>query len=125
MSNIALPKITWVWSDPLPQMAQLIPGMLEKMHRAKNLGMEVTQFAVNDIPAGDTELMKLNFFLKADGAWRASLLDHYEAEKVLCAVMGRGKLAQIPLGDSGGGRWSKNSTFKEIHERMRRIQKGS
>jgi hypothetical protein len=53
-------------------------------------------------------------WLQADGAWRASLLDHYEAEKILCNVIKRTKLLDTPLGTAGGGRWPRGTTAADI-----------
>lgn len=90
----------------------MLPGIFEKWHRGKNLGLELVAVEFDGHSIGPHALERLNYFLAADGAWRASLLSHFEAEKVLATVLRRNVV--LGLGKSGGGRWSARSTAKEL-----------
>lgn len=71
--------------------------------------MEIISLNYEGLERSDDDLRRLNFFVRAAGAWRASALPHWEAHDILCDVLagefwriaGRGS-----VGGAGGGRWT-------------------
>lgn len=110
MSSVA--AITLSYSLPSKGYGILLPAIFEKWHRAKNLGLELVHVEFDGYPIGSHAIERLNLWLAADGAWRASLLSHFEAEKVLGTVIRRN--VALNVGGSGGGRWASGSTAKEV-----------
>lgn len=106
----AVTQLRWSHAKPPDGSGVLLPDIFVRWHRAKNLGIELASVTFDGHPLPVSSLEKLNMWLFADGAWRASLLDHFEAEKVLAAVIRRDVV--IPLGSGGGGRWPSGSSAK-------------
>lgn len=100
----AVTEIRWRWSNPKDGYGLLLPGIFEKWHRAKMLGLRLEEVTFDREPLSPRALEKLNYFVEADGAWRSSLLDHFESERVLAAVIRRH--VTIHLGAAGAGRWA-------------------
>lgn len=68
------------------------------------MGAEVASAEVEGLPAIDPEqLRRLNLWISAGGAWRASTLSYWDGEDVLCNVL-LGALTDFPRGTAGGGR---------------------
>ena len=107
-----LPRYRWSLT-PFPERETfLIPQMLTLWHRAKNLGCEIETLSIAGSPVDPVSLERLNLWLIADGAWRTSLLSHFESERVLGHVLRRDTV--VPLGNSGGGRWPAATRATEI-----------
>ena len=109
---MAITQIRWQWSNPKEGYGLLIPGIFEKWHRGKILGLSLDTVTFNHEPLPARSLEKLNYFLEGDGAWRASLLDHFEGERVLAAVIRRH--VTLDLGTAGGGRWPARTTAEKV-----------
>jgi hypothetical protein len=90
----------------------LLPGIFAVWHRGKNLGLHLVELDFDGVIVGPHAIERLNYWLEADGAWRASLLTHFEAEKVLATVIRRN--VRLNLGSAGGGRWPSGTTFEEL-----------
>ena len=106
-------QIRWRWSNPRDGYALLLPGAFEKWHRGKNLGLDLVEVSWDGRPLTSREMEKLNLFIQADGAWRASLLDHFEAHRLIADVLGRRMPVIARLGQAGGGRWA-SGTLAEV-----------
>lgn len=74
-------------------------------HRAHLLGLRVESCEWEGRQLDAAELFRLNFWIKALGAWRCSLLPLHHAHAVLRAVIS-GSLSHVPVGPSGAGRWA-------------------
>lgn len=67
------------------------------------MGSEVTDLVHRDYRATLADLRRLNFWIRADGAWRASALPYWDAGDVLCNVL-HGHCPVLPVGTAGAGR---------------------
>jgi hypothetical protein len=98
-----LPRYEWEFSALPVGRATFLPSIFREWHRAKKLGGEISVLKVESEILDPERLERLNLWLYADGAWRASLLPHFEAERVLLTVLRHGGCTF--LGGAGGGRW--------------------
>jgi hypothetical protein len=107
-----LSDIRWQWTEPTRVNGAFLPPILEAWHRGHLLGMEICRLELDGRVATPNAIERLNYWLKADGAWRASLLSHFEAEKVLKHVMQH--RCALCVGQAGGGRWATGTTAEKL-----------
>jgi len=105
-------KITSTLTEAPELSGLLLPAVFEQWHRAHLLGMQVASVRFDGHELYAPSLERLNFWIEAHGAWRASLLDHFECERVLATVIKRNVVVKV--GDAGGGRWAKETTSRQL-----------
>jgi hypothetical protein len=115
-----LPCYRWTVT-PIESESILVPEMLRQWHRVRKLRGEVASLAINGRPVDAASLERLNLWLGADGAWRTSLLSHFEADRVLARVLREG--GAVYGGTTSGGRWPAGTTAEELfRDRSQRVQ---
>lgn len=82
-------------------------------HRAHLLGLRVESCEFEGRQLTPPELLRLNLWISARGAWRCSLLPLHEAHRVLREVI-KGGLSGVGCGFSGAGRWSSRTRAATI-----------
>jgi hypothetical protein len=109
---MALTRLEWGYSEPGERCAKHLPSVIREWHRAHKLRLEVEWLKLDGTTVSPEALRRLNFWLSADGAWRCSLLPHFEAAAVLSRVLDQGGL--VNCGPTSGGRWPSGSTLAQI-----------
>jgi len=105
-------EVRWVWTEPAVGFGLTLPRIFERWHRGKLLGMLIDGLWFDEQQVDSKSVERLNWFLEGDGARRASLLSHFEAQKLLADVLQCGGC--IGVGNAGGGRWPSGTTAEEI-----------
>lgn len=108
----AVAELSWNFGYAQKTRGVLLPEIFRVWHRAKKLGMPLRSVEVDGHAIPTDALERLNLWIEADGAWRASLLDHFECEKLLSAVLKRH--VRVTCGPAGAGRWPTGTTAEEI-----------
>jgi hypothetical protein len=112
-------RLTWLWTAPPRGNAVHLPSVFRDWHRGSLLGLQLASLAVGGHEKAAPDLERLNLFLEAGGAWRASSLGYWDAWRVLDDVLLTGR--NLPVGPAGGGRWVSGCAFEEtIGNRNRR-----
>lgn len=94
-----------VWSTGSVVDRKNVPAQRAFMewHRAHLLGLPISECVLDGVSLDEQALFRLNFWIRAWGAWRCSLLPLKDANAVLSRVVECG-MARVPVGRSGGGR---------------------
>lgn len=99
------PHFYWQFTPP-PQFQTIrVTEAFRIWHRAWLLGMEVSDLAFEGYQRGEADLRRLNHWIHANGAWRASVLPYWDARDLLSDVLS-GELRRVHVGPAGGGRWT-------------------
>ncbi len=110
MSTVA--RVAWEWTESGDRTGVVLPHVFARWHSANRLGLELARVELRGETLEELELTRLNYFVAAGGAWRCSLLSHFECERVLAHALQR-RFCPI-LGVAGGGRWSASSRAEEV-----------
>lgn len=100
-----LPHFHWEFSAPPKFSTTRVTEAFRLWHRGWLLGMEVQSLAFEGRERDEADLRRLNHWIHANGAWRASALPYWDARDVLGDVLS-GELRRVDVGRAGGGRWT-------------------
>ena len=78
-----LPLLQWNLSVPPGYSGRSIGSVLRQWHRAEMLGLEVSRLKIGGHEKAAHEMERLNMWISAGGAWRCSLLPHWDAFNAL------------------------------------------
>lgn len=106
-------KFSWSYSLPPPAAGHYLTAILRDWHRGYLLGCEVLELELDGQKKTALEVERLNLWIAAHGAWRASALPYWEARKVLDRVLG-GQTYRTYVGSAGGGRNAAGTQLVEI-----------
>lgn len=106
-------KFAWSYSVPRPAAGQYLTAIFRDWHRAHLLGCELLELELDGQKKTALELERLNLWISAHGAWRASALPYWEARRALDRVFeGR---AYLPcVGSAGGGRSAAGTQLEKL-----------
>jgi hypothetical protein len=106
-----VPELRWKFSESLDYRGQLLNPVFRDWHRAKALGMLVDQLEIGGKEKTAEELRRLNFWICADGAWRASALPYWDGAGLLSDVLTGDIGSNFRVGPCGGGRAAGATVF--------------
>ena len=113
MRGEILPELRWVYSESPEYVQRRLTVTFRDWHRAKLLGLEVEYLEIAGNKITGEELRRLNFWIRADGAWRSSALGHFESSGLLSDVLSGELGKNNSVGRAGGGRHA-NATIVPI-----------
>lgn len=96
-------RLVWSYSTPPRAAGHYLTSIFRDWHRAHLLGCEVLSLRFGGHEKTAPELERLNLWIAAYGAWRASALPYWEAFEVLDRVLS-GRPHKPKVGVGGGGR---------------------
>lgn len=103
MNALSQGELSWSYATPPPAHGFYLTSVFRDWHRAFLLGTRVDCCTFGgEILSGD-QLARLNFWIEAHGAWRASALPYWEAYELLSRVVS-GRTYKSKIGTAGGGR---------------------
>ena len=108
-----LRSVVWSTGSILDRSQTPVPRAFLEWHRAHLLGLSVSACNLDGHTLDSDELFRLNFWIRAQGAWRCSLLPTSDANVIVSRVI-EGGVVRIPVGRSGDGRLGSNSGRKII-----------
>jgi hypothetical protein len=111
-------RVTWNFSEPPGYGSEHLPGVFLRWHRGRLLDLAVESLAVGGHEIAAPDLERLNLFIEAGGAWRASSLTYWDAWRVFEDTLRGGRV--LPVGPAGGGRWVSGRRFDEAIGRRNR-----
>lgn len=106
-------KLVWSYSTPPAAAGHYLTSVFRDWHRAHLLGSEVRSFELGGHKKTALELERLNLWIAAYGAWRASALPYWEARGVLDRVLA-GCSDKAKVGCAGGGRRASRAKFEVV-----------
>jgi hypothetical protein len=74
--------------------------------------VELASLEFNGKAVDPVSLEKLNYWLSADGAWRCTLLPHFESERVLSQILRNG--GAVRIGPAGAGRFAPGTAVEKV-----------
>ena len=109
---MSLRRYAWTYSPLTPRAAIYVPEILLEWHRARKMGVWISALILDGKAVDAVAVERLNLWLSAGGAWNASLLPYFEAERVLGGILRQG--GGIGVGPGPGGRWPSGTRAEEI-----------
>src|SRR5581483_9932334 len=91
-SKMSLVKYTWTYSAPQILAGTSMQLILKNWHRASLLWMELSSLSIGGKPCSEDGVERLNLWLRAGGAWKCTLLPHFESERVIREILRHGGL---------------------------------
>jgi len=108
-----LAKFVWRYSVPPPAAGHYLTSIFRDWHRGYLLGSEILDLEINGHKKTALDLERLNLWIAAHGAWRASALPYWEAAQILDGVLA-GRPYKAKIGRAGGGRSAPRAKLEEV-----------
>ena len=99
-----LQLLEWDFTPPPGYRGRTVNCIFREWHRGFLLGLEVNHLKLGGREITGDELQRLNFWIAANGAWRASALPYWDGFNLLVDVLSGNLGVNFLVGNAGAGR---------------------